>query len=138
MTVLQSGKGISTNLRSITGHANKPSRLATDLEQAKELARHLDEEAEFEPGHGISLLLQHMNPLLESIEMPPNLDADVKDDGRGDVDMEGRGDGDGDAIKEDSVAKTAHAPLVDEADQGIDLSTYSSARILISTLPSRM
>ncbi len=82
MNVLESSKGISTSLRSITGHANKPSRLVHDLAQAKRLAEHLDQEAEFEPGHGLSLVLKHMEPILEQIPQP------VKDEKDGNIDVE--------------------------------------------------
>ena len=82
MNVLESSKGISTSLRSITGHANKPTRLVHDLAQAKRLAKHLDQEAEFEPGHGLSLVLQHMEPILEQIPRP------VKEENDGNLDVE--------------------------------------------------
>ena len=80
MNVLESSKGIFTSLRSITGHANKPSRLVYDLAQAKLLAEYLDKEAEFKEDHGISLVLKHIEPILNQIpisEKQNNLDVEM-------------------------------------------------------------
>jgi hypothetical protein len=60
------GKGISIGTKSITGHANKPSRLVHDLAQGKELAAFLDSEAGFQ-GKGWDSVLNYAAPLLQSL-----------------------------------------------------------------------